>query len=221
MLRVNNLVGFGAGRLGKPVTFIGSNTDEGNSSSYTFTDEPIGDASADRLVIFGIGGVRNNSGNATCTGITFGGSGGTLITSSGARQVAAIGYLLITSGTTSTIVASFDQTMRSVVYFVCHITELDSNTANDTGFDTDAAGALLTTTLDVPSNGVTIGMLSCAGGGTVDWVGTGNRFTETDLAENADNHIAASNGLTANATHVLSGDHSSPNLVAMAAGSWG
>lgn len=108
-LQINNLVGFGGGSL-FPITLSYESTDESGSNStvYNFSNQGIGTASSDRLVVVGI--VTSDSSSeagSLPTGVTIGGNSATLIYgfASGAfeRQAVSFWYLAVPSGTTASI----------------------------------------------------------------------------------------------------------------------
>jgi len=156
------------------ITFIGSTDQITNGITQTYTSHSIGTASSDRLVVVGI--ASQCSSNATISGLTIGGVSATLVANAAdLRLPVAMFSLLVTSGTTADIVATYSSSQNTSTIGVWTITGLSSTTAHDTG---SSLALPPTDTLDIPAGGVAIGVA-----GQNDSTGT---FSWTGLTEDYD-----------------------------------
>lgn len=112
MLHVNQLIGFGAGRSGGPITIsqTASPTSVDTSSSVaTYTSVSIGVASADRIIVVAVTAETVSTTINSCTINSGGGAvamnAGTAASSSSARS--RLFYLAVPTGTTATIAVTF------------------------------------------------------------------------------------------------------------------
>jgi hypothetical protein len=139
-------------------TYIGyAEGNASNSSSETFSTVGIGTAAADRLVVVGIGATGNAGGNRTITSITCNAVGMNLVASSANPRCAAIGYLIVPTGTTANFVVNYSgSTGIYESLAVATLTNYQSSTPHDT--DTGAQGSGLTdvSTITIPADGVAI-----------------------------------------------------------------
>lgn len=138
-------------------------------SPATFTDAAIGSAAADRLVVVTALGHNVGGSNRTITSVTIGGNAATVheqIQSVGLS--AGVASLVVTTGTTATIVVTWSGALTDTRIVVYTITGLTSTTPHDTG---DAAGD--TMALDIPAGGVAIGIAGEKNGtlGDITWTG--------------------------------------------------
>lgn len=110
MLFANQLVGFGVFGASKSVVFNASAKSTTDTTTYTFTNTAIGAATADRIVIVGVGGAA--VGLCTSTVLTIAGSTATVIcdgsfAKTGNGYISKLYMLAVPSGTTATIVSTF------------------------------------------------------------------------------------------------------------------
>lgn len=142
------------------VTYVSTNQDEVNRSTYTFSSQGIGTAAADRKVVV----VINSSGGSTSdiTGCTIGGSAATEEQSSGVQgetRNAIYSLNSVSSGTTSDIVVTQGGNAGVIMIGVFAVygasaTKNASGTQKGTGISPSIS-------LAVPANGVIIAG-SCA-----------------------------------------------------------
>lgn len=193
MLMVNQLIGFGAAASSSPVTisYIGTTTNTADTATYTFTDHAIGTASADRVVLVAVS-LRSPTAGVSISSMTIGGVSATEIVeaSTGANATSAIYGLLVTSGTTATIVVTPSATGQRCQVSVYAMTgNGGSTTAHATATDTTAPSS---TTIDIPINGSAVGISYAVDSGAVGaatWAG----LTEDNDAtlENTSNAYSA------------------------------
>lgn len=143
---------------GPTLNFIAATSSGTNTTTYTFNNVSIGTASSDRLVVIvahagGGGGAGNN---ASITSLTLGGTSMTKATSLfDANASCDLYYLTVTSGTTATVVATYDKQKGRCTIGVYTITGLSSTTPSDTGTSNNSDTAP-TLTLDIPTGSIAV-----------------------------------------------------------------
>lgn len=154
MLRVNNLVGFGAGGVVTPITYeFGSRTyDSSPSNPQTFSGVNIGTAAPGRLVVvFSL----TRSAEPTISSATIGGVAATLGNLSfrdGAKCVDAF-WAVVPTGTTADVVI----TWASLESLECSIVVHSLYDAKPTLVDSDTLGdPTLTSGINIPAGGIGI-----------------------------------------------------------------
>lgn len=190
MLKVNQLIGFGAYRLvvggggptGPAIVYRGV-VDTGNSIS-------IGTAAADRLVLALAFAGRGASTPRTLTAITFDGAAGDALTTTGVGSGTSAVTLgmsgkVITTGTTFTPAATYSGGVTINKFAVYTLTGWASSTLSDSKVWKTGDSAV---TISVPNNGCVI-ML----GGGVD--GTLGDLTFTGVTEDDDQTYAGVSNL--------------------------
>jgi hypothetical protein len=107
---ISSIAGFTVQAIAKELNHIGSNENGSALSTYTFSAEAIGDASADRIVLVAIAGYRNAVAGVTVTSVTVGGNACTEIafgnSGGGNSCIAGIYAVAVPSGTTADIVVT-------------------------------------------------------------------------------------------------------------------
>lgn len=143
-------------------TWIGNTEDTSTATVYTFTSASIGTASSDRHVIVGV--VRPGSGAATVSSMTIGGVSATIDLTVGANlSGAGFGRLLVTSGTTATIVVTMSASAASCGILVWTIKGAPSLTVSDT----DQTQVINTNmVIDLKQYGATLGLVAGRSGST-------------------------------------------------------
>jgi len=213
----------GAGKAGcEPspfsVTYIGSNSDATNLSTYTWASQSFGpdpDCSADTVyLLVSVGG----GGNTTVSSVTIGGVGATLAVTNGA----AGNYYVPRIAGSGTITFSLNATVATGSYSLYQIVNPGSITPSATATSNTTGGP--TPNLNIPSGGAAIGVcvgLSGAGGTSAfTWTGLTERFEFSDAQSNAVSY--ASGGAAGTPHNVLCSDTSiNPSLSRGAASSWG
>ena len=165
------------------LTYIGSPTQQsGTSGSVTFTNANIGTASSDRLVIALLTAVRTTISARTLSSVTIGGNGATVHVSavqnaSGSAGInCSISSLVVTSGTTATIVGNYSGAFTTGVLNVYTLTGYNSATPVATNSNVVASGDP-STTINITGVGAAVG-LWCGSSGTVGsptWTGLSTR----------------------------------------------
>lgn len=166
------------------ITFVGTTGDTTNAATYTFTNHAIGTASSDRCVVVAIHGSYGAVG-ITLDSVTIGGNAASILyqqdadNGSNITRLAAVASLLVTTGTTATIVINTSVTMTRARIATYALTgTADCTTLADSDFSeaTDPSVAL-----DVPANGSALG--ACTD--TVSaftWTGLTERYESSDEA---------------------------------------
>lgn len=196
MFQLTELTGFNAAAAvaaQTPVTinYVGTTVDTGDTSTYTFTNHAIGTASADRVVLVAVC-VRSATAGISISSMTIGGVSATELVeaSTGANVTSAIYGLLVTSGTTATIVVTPSNSSQRCAVSVFEMTGTGgATTTSATATDTSPPSS---TTITIPANGAAVG-LSFATSGSAVGTGTWAGLTEDNDAdlENTNNHYSA------------------------------
>lgn len=196
------------------ITFVASTADTTNAAQYTFTNHAIGTAADDRCVVVAIhSGIANAV--STITGVTIGGNAATVVYQQDAdvgsnSRVSAIAALLVTAGTTATIVVDLSGTANRIRIGTFTLTGTeDCTTLADSDFSeaTDPSVAL-----DVPENGSALGVCTDGGNATTTWAGITEAYDHSDESAlmvstaAADDFAAAQTGLTMTCDLVSTGD---------------
>lgn len=189
---VNVEAGLNVGGRDPPVlTYISSTIDTGNTTTYTFTNHAIGTAAPDRLVVVH-GHVNVVAGNSLS--MTIGGNAASCLTPAftSGNTLDNLCYLLVTSGTTATIVITVPDSGGHALVDVWTITGYASSTPVDQNIDSETAGADLTVTLTTQ-----IGDAVIAGGGSYSENPT---YTWTNVTENFETPFASEAGAASGAS---------------------
>ena len=175
MLRLNQLIGFGAGgRRPMGVTFTATGTDSG-SANLNFGTLSIGSDEGGRVILVGVA-LRSTNSGATIASATLGGNAGTILlqannTTGGNSNVS--GFILfdnVPAGTTAEVLITFNASVN-VGAAVClwKLMGLQSTAAKST--DTDTNGGNATLTLDARIRDVVFGAAYEKGEATPSWTG--------------------------------------------------
>lgn len=169
-------------RQGRTVTatYQSAATSETDASSYSFTSQAIGTASADRVVVVAV--FFNSGSSITCSAVTVGGNSATSIVSAVNAPAASTGAHLwavnVTSGTTATIDVTLTGTSVRASIIVWTITGTGgSTTAHNTA--TSTSGDPTSTTVNTLAGGCIIAAAYTANSGT-------NSATWSGVTENVD-----------------------------------
>lgn len=171
-------------------TFLQTAEDETDTNVYTFSDQNIGTASADRCVVVAIGTRRTSTSATTIDSVTIEGNAADILyqqDNPGATtiNVVAIATLIVTSGTTADIVVTVSATMTQLGIALYGMTGVDCDTLADSDFSEATDPSV---SLDVPDDGASIAV--CGDGhtaSTTSWTG---------LTEDYDNHIPGTLAMT-------------------------
>jgi hypothetical protein len=157
-------------------TFIASAADPADLTTYTFTSVSIGDAALTRRVIVGIIARDPASNTAlSISSVTIGGIAAAQIyevqnsVSSGSRNVMAFYAATVPTGTTATIVVTLSRAAQRMGIAVWRAMNLRSVTAFATASSSDLATQTLS--LNVPTNGVALGLSFGDNNPTISWSG--------------------------------------------------
>lgn len=190
-LAVTQLIGFAVGGDAPPpvMTWIGATADTSSGTSFTFTNHAIGTAASDRLVVVGITSRDDDFGNnVTISSVTIGGNGATVHATTNSHAVAGVASLVVTSGTTATIVVNVSATAQNCVVGVWTITGLTSTTPvhapTPSSSNSDDANSMSVST-NLSADGVAVAVL-CVG-----QTGAG-AITPSNTTERADNTVGTS-----------------------------
>ncbi|RUU92814.1 hypothetical protein EOB59_05500 [Mesorhizobium sp. M7A.F.Ca.MR.176.00.0.0] len=213
-----------------PVTYQGTNSFGGTHTGNTYTNAPIGPASATRLVVAVVQCRRAANSARTITGVTIGGNSAPILVQTNVVDgvssgiTVGIAALVVPSGTTATVVATFSGAGSQSAVSVYTIDGLASTTATDTASATGNNAS--SSTLDVNANGVVIAGFAGAGGTLGDMTLVG--VTENDDRDVFDaagtlTHARFAAGSIANLaseTNRTISVSSSANIEALAVASW-
>lgn len=212
MFLLTELTGFNAaaGSTQTPVavSYVGTTADTSDSSTYTFTSHAIGTATADRVVLVAVG-VRSATAGVSISSMTIGGVSATELAeaSTGSNVSVAVYGLLVTSGTTATIVVTPSASCQRCQIAVYEMTGTGgSTTTSATATDITSPTS---TTITIPVNGAAVAGAfgqSASAVGTATWAGltkdadedlenTNNRFTSARL-NSASGAVGLSIGVT-------------------------
>lgn len=171
MLRMNQLVGFGAGSLALPAaTFHALTQNGGSSSSYSFTNQAIGAEHETRCVVVAVFGFNATSLNVNS--VTVAGVAATVGRAGGAGNLPVELWIArVPAGTTATIDVVLSAVSDWCSIAVWSATGIDSLTATDTAGDNQ--GELL---IDVKSAGLIFCASSSIAGAGSTWTGATERF---------------------------------------------
>jgi hypothetical protein len=197
------------------ITFVSSTVDTTNAASYTFTDHAIGTAADDRCVVVAMHSGISAASAFTITSITIGGNAASVVyqqdaDGTGLTRLAAIASLLVTSGTTATIVVTPSTTANRMRVAVYTLTGTDDcTTLADSDFSEAADPSVA---LDVPANGSAVGACTDGVSGSATWTGLTETYDSADEAAamistgGAADFAALQTGLTMTCDYTSSGD---------------
>ena len=180
------------------VAYVTSATTSGSGATATYTSTSIGTASNDRLVVVGAtcdsaAGVANQ-----ITSITIDGNSATIHENpSGGRAPTAIASLLVTSGTTATIVVTASASCNRQSIDVWNLTNYLSATPYSVsgGQNLSTTGTSVAVTLDLPDNGAALFVAQRRGSSeTMNW----SSATEDSQYGLFNNRITAAHKTTSN-----------------------
>jgi hypothetical protein len=219
MLRVNNLIGFGAaaGASTPTLTYVTSTANTTDGTTFTFSSHSIGTAASDRLVVVAVS-ARDSSGSDVITGVTIDGNAATSVAASASSaSPTAIFSRSVPSGTTADIVVSVGSSFAACVIHVYTITGLSSTTAVDTLTSVNGSSDP-TGTIDVSADGVLIAVAQSQATTTATWTGVTEDY---DAQTETRTHTAASDdGLAAETNRTVTCNFASDALNTMCVASW-
>jgi len=199
------------------VTYVGSNNKGSTQAvTQTYTNEPIGTAAADRFVVVAVAG----RGGASAT-VTIGGTNAPSIVTASSGSANNIGLfgLLVTSGTTATIVVTYNASSTSAIA----VYNVNLGSASSTPTDTDAAqkgtsvSTISMTALTVPTNGVAIVAGYYASNGTLTWTGAS---ADASVVFGTSRILGAAHTSTAG-TNTITLKNTASNIALLVGAAWG
>lgn len=205
-LMVNQLNGFGVGRVGTPsggpsgptLTHTDATSSAGSVATYTFTGRSIGAAAGDRVVIVAVSTARSSAiGARTINSVTLTGNAMTPTNTPlqlGSQVTMGLFYLAFPTGTTADIVVTLSNSNAGCAIDVWSMTGQSSNTPFDAPLGGSASVAV-----DIDDGGC----LAAVGGGCA---GTLGDMAWTGATETSDTTIGGVYRQTAAAASLLSAE---------------
>lgn len=199
---------------GKVITYIGSNTDGTDGSSFTFSAESIGSAFSGRAVLVGIYAYANAGGTPTVSSATIGGVSATILAqaTSNIRGVGACFGALVPTGSTADIAITFSASVDR-----CGIDVLTLSGGDLTTVDTDTNATVSTSAAVSVTGGQAVIMGASVASAPVPGDIVFTTVTEVDQTqvENANNVQATAilNGAGASTSSTISCDAASVSSV--------
>lgn len=176
-------------------TFLQAETPQiASASTYTFTSVNLGTASSDRYVVVVIASGVLTPGR-TLNSVTIGGNTATLdanantSVAASSTTIVGIARLLVTSGTSANVVATFSGNMSVCHCFTYTLTGLVAAAPTATKTTSVTSGTVINDTINIPAGGIFL-MAAAATTSTGSW-------TETGATEDADDGGGSSNNLPA------------------------
>lgn len=163
-------------------------------TTYSFTSSDIGTAGATRTVIVGVSG-QDDAQDYGTTSVSIDGTAANEQVDTGPGSASSaqtsIWTLNVASGTTATISVTFTEAVTGAAICVWAAYDLNSAAvATATNKGNNASGSSVTLSLNVPANGIAVGMCTKSGG-------VSTTFTTTGMTERADSNNAESLNWTA------------------------
>jgi len=180
-------IGFGA--AGDPTTrYVGTAVDTVNRTIYTFSDQDIGTAKVNRMVVVGAFGNRLTGTPSQITSITVGGNTATNAASrTNDAVIVNLRHVAMDANDTADIVVTFGQDQKQCTIVVFAVYGLASHTKESAGFDD--ANKPLTGTLTTTVGATTIALATCSATSRT-WTSSG----DGQLAEVFDAAMEAQSG---------------------------
>jgi hypothetical protein len=180
-LNVTNLIGFG-GRLESPASVSYRGHDESTSAltTYTFSSKSLGTATSNRRIVVACSWREGALSNVGLSSITVGGvtctvPGGTRIETS--TVGIAMGIATVPSGTTGSIVVTFDKQAGRVGVGWWSLYDVQSTTPVGTVENSDTGSSLALGSLSTDNNGVALFAATGANGTrTFSWTNPTERW---------------------------------------------
>ena len=139
----------------KTLTYVGSDNRTAGSTIYTFTAEPIGTATSDRVIV--VGAMLNAGGARTVSSITLGGNAMTSIVGTSSASNCALFRISVATGTTADIVVTGSGASSGCFIVVYSLTGWGTVNTYASNSNT-GGGSTILTTVDTAANGVVIGI---------------------------------------------------------------
>lgn len=160
------------------IVFTDNSVSGTNGTVFTFSSQSLGTATTDRQILVTLWGRDDGAGSPALTSVTVGGVTATVdITylSGSNRNRAAVVRAAVPTGTTGDVVVTFDTTVERCGIGVYAMYDA-ATSVTDTGF---SEASTMTDTLNIPANGVAVGIAAIGGGGrTYTWTNLSEDFDE-------------------------------------------
>lgn len=184
------LLSYGGSRPDASISFLQTNSDAVDRTTYTFTDEPIGAEDSARYVLVGFTGRRSTAVAAVLNSATIGGNAATIVgqQQGGSDALSGLILLAVPSGTTSTITLTFNGTMARCGIMVYRVLNINP-TAEDTGVSNANP---LTDSLVVSAGSIQIAVAGTLATTTATWSGTNGATEDSDTTQDGTNHRMSS-----------------------------
>lgn len=187
-LAATHLVGFGAKRAAATggdatITFAATASKNAPSSPATFSTHSIGTAAGNRYVIVALSGYRSPGGNVPTVTIDSGGGAVSMthVATADTSTFEAYFYaLLVTTGTTASIVATYTGGWVNLNCSVWAAYGIASTTAYHTDSDLTAT-TTMTAAINIPAGGVAVAIHGNNNAGAQTWTGLTEDFDSTDV----------------------------------------
>lgn len=181
------------------VAFVGTNLNAANQTTYTFTDEPVGVANHDRVVVVCIGAATSGV-SETISSATIGGLSASIInqaaTDSGTDEaISGIITRFLPAGTTATIAITFSGACLNCGIAVYTLRGTGGLTAaNNTDTTINNSGTATTLDYTLPANSAAV-FVSCQDGGSTEtctWTaGTTDPTEDSDFSIEVDTEMSS------------------------------
>jgi hypothetical protein len=166
------------------ISFVGCTGEPSGTGPFTFTNHATGTAGARKTIVGVVG--QDGTTDFSISGVTVGGNAATEAVDSadaGSLVQAAIYIIDNPTGTTATIVATFSEAINNAAICVWAAYDVVSETKADFASNFQTAAAALTLDLDIPADGIAVGMsYTDANLQTVTWTGMTER-SETIVSD--------------------------------------
>lgn len=228
MLMLNELNGFwassAASAAAASLSYITTVSDTANNTTYTFSTTSIGAADSTRRVVVIAHWHRNTGADKTISSATIGGVSATIHVQ--ATDIIGVGIIsaLVPTGTTADIVVTLTGGADRMQIGVWRAINETASSPHATASDNVLAGAVLSTTIDIPATGWLVAGAIGRGGTPTSMAWTGVTEDYDTILESATNvnsgghetGLAVETGRTVSVTI-----STSPSTAALVAASWG
>jgi hypothetical protein len=176
MLMATQLVGFGSGGADAPpaaAVFTANSSNTVASSTYNFTSQSFGTASADRSIVVGAAG-QSGGGAAAITSLSIGGvSASQLLVASETSNAIEFWIAAVPTGSSGTVTVDWAAQRARCAIAVWAVTGLLSSAVSDSAQESGFGSTPGNGTVNVPAGGVVLGMTYDGGTGGRTWSWSG------------------------------------------------
>jgi hypothetical protein len=167
-----------------------SAVDVADLTTYTFSTVDIGAADSTRRVIVGVAGSATSP--QTLSSATIGGVGATIHVNNSSVDHSSLISALVPTGTTATIAVTFSGAQFCAGIGIYRLINETVSTPHATATDLTLSSGVLSTTINVPSNGALVAICKAFGSATPTcaWSGATERYDQ--VMESPDSQSGAS-----------------------------